>query len=316
MAESGYDIDYNDQKFKAVESDKQAALTEQEKAYDGMVSGADKYYQGQIDAAQDYANTQKDIQNQQTDFAIEQVRQQHLEAQKDYQREQSGAYTDWKEQSNQQGVRAEQLADRGLDRTGYSESAQVSMYNTYQNRVATARESYDKAVMNYNNAITQARLQNSSALAEIAYNALKTQLELSLQGFQYKNQLLLDKLTRKTQLEDTYYSRYQDVLKQMNTENALAEQVRQANATLGEQQRQFNYYHKLGEFSKKNGKSGGGGSGGGSGRQMTGIPALDYGVARSSGYQSTKGSDSPPVSSSSKLPTYTSGSHSGRSGHF
>ncbi len=280
MAESGYDIDYNDQKFKAVESDKQAALTEQEKAYDGMVSGADKYYQGQIDAATDYANTQKDLQNQQTDFAIEQVQQQKEQAQKDYQREQSGAYTDWMKQSNQQGVRAEQLADRGLDRTGYSESAQVSMYNTYQNRVATARESYDKAVMNYNNAITQARLQNSSALAEIAYNALKTQLELSLQGFQYKNQLLLDKLTRKTQLEDTYYSRYQDVLKQMNTENALAEQVRQANATLGEQQRQFNYYHKLGEFAKKNGNSGGGGSGGGSGRQMTGIPALDYGVAR------------------------------------
>ena len=31
------------------------------------------------------------------------------------------------------------------------ESSKVSMYNTYQNRVATARDSYNRAVLNYNN---------------------------------------------------------------------------------------------------------------------------------------------------------------------
>ena len=117
-----------------------------------------------------------------------------------------------------------------MDGTGYSESAQVSMYNTYQNRVATARESYARAVLNYDNAIKDARLQNNAALAEIAYQALQQQLELSLQGFQYKNQLIIEQSNKKLEVENTYYQRYQDVLNQINTENALAEEVRQYNA--------------------------------------------------------------------------------------
>jgi hypothetical protein len=106
------------------------------------------------------------------------------------------------------------------------------MYNTYQNRVATARDSYNRAVLNYNNAIKDAQLQNNAALAEIAYNALQQQLELSLQGFQYKNQLILDQANKKIEIDNIYYNRYQDVLNQMNTENALKEDIRQFEARL------------------------------------------------------------------------------------
>jgi hypothetical protein len=98
--------------------------------------------------------------------------------------------------------------------------------------VVAARESYNRAVLNYDNAIKEARLQNNSILAEIAYNALQTQLELSLQGFQYKNTLLLDKVSKKTDLEKMYQDRYQAVLDQINKENALAEEVRQYNDTM------------------------------------------------------------------------------------
>jgi uncharacterized membrane protein YgcG len=237
---TNYDINYNDSRFKEVEADKKAALSEVEKTYGGMISQSDKYYQKQIDAAQDYADKQTQLQNQQTDFAIKEINQQKAQAKKDYTKEQSGAYVDWQKQSNEYGANAEAMAAQGMTNTGYSESSQVSMYNTYQNRVATAREAYVLAVQNYDNSITQARLQNSSVLAEIAYNALKQQLELSLQGFQYKNQLILDKANKKTQLDSEYYSRYQDVLKQINTENALAEEVRQYNEKMAEEKRQYN----------------------------------------------------------------------------
>ena len=70
-------------------------------------------------------------------------------------------------------------------------------------------------------------MQNNSVLAEIAYNALQQQLELSLQGFQYKNQLLLDQASKKIELDNTYYNRWQDVLNQINHENAMAEEIRQ-----------------------------------------------------------------------------------------
>jgi hypothetical protein len=283
---STYDINYEDERFKKVESEKEAALTEHEKTYDDMISQSDKHYQDQINATNDWEKKQTEIQNQQTDFAIQQIEQQKQDAQKDYTKEQSGAYVDWQTQSKQHGVRAEQIADRGMQNTGYSESMQVSMYNTYQNRVSTALESFNRAVTDYNNSITQARLQNNSALAEIAKEALAKRLELSLAGFQYKNQLLLDKADKKLQIEDSYYNRYQDVLKQINTENALAEQIRQFNEGMALEREQ------MANFKRSSG-GGGGYSGGYSGSSG----GSDY------GYQPKKSASS--SSSSSKLPAET-----------
>jgi hypothetical protein len=234
-----YDINYDDKRFAEVEADKNAALNEVDVTYGNMISNSDKYFQSQIDASREWADKQSQLQQEKTDFAIEKIEQDKAQAKKDYTKEQSGAYVDWRKQSNEYGSEAEKMASAGLQNTGYSESSQVSMYNTYQNRVTAARESYNQAVLSYNNAITEAKLQNNSVLAEIAYEALQKELELSLQGFQYKNQLILEKANKKTQLNSEYYARYQDVLKQINTENALAEEVRQYNASLAQQQAQL-----------------------------------------------------------------------------
>lgn len=222
-----YDINYNDKRFTEVEADKKAALNEVDVTYGNMISSSDKYYQDQINASKDYAETQKKNQQAQTDFAIEKIEQQKEQAHTDYIKEQSGAYVDWQKQSNPYGAEAEKRASAGLAGTGYAESSLVGMYNAYQNRVATAREVYNRAVLNYENAINEARLQNNAQLAEIAYNALQQQLQLSLQGFQYKNQLLLEKAATKREVDNTYYGRYKDVEAQINHEHALAEQVRQ-----------------------------------------------------------------------------------------
>lgn len=232
MAANNYNINYEDEKFKDVELDKQQALTEVEKTYGGMIEQSDSYFQSQIDASKQWADTQSKLQQENTDFAIEQIEQQKGQANKDYQKEQAGAYVDWQKQSNKYGANAEQMASSGMTNTGFSESSQVSMYNTYQNRVAVARESYQKAVLNYDNAIKDAQLQNNSKLAEIAFQALQKELELSLQGFQYKNDLIREQANKKQEIDNTYYSRYQDVLNQMNTENALAEEVRQYNESM------------------------------------------------------------------------------------
>ncbi|MBP3305149.1 MAG: hypothetical protein J6L24_04180 [Oscillospiraceae bacterium] len=236
---NSYDINYDDKRFKDVESDKQEALSELAKTYSGVIRDTDRYYQAQTDASKEWADEQARLQKENTDFAVEKIEQQKEQARKDYTKEQAGAYLDWQKQSNRYGINAEQLAAAGMSGTGYSESSQVSMYNTYQNRVAAARESYNQAVRNYDNSITEARLQNSSALAEIAYQALQQQLELSLEGFQYKNQLILDQADRKTELDNIYYRRYQDVLEQINTENALIENARQYNTKLIEKVKQL-----------------------------------------------------------------------------
>lgn len=245
MATKSYNINYDDEKFKNVEAEKQTALNEMNNTYNEMISQSDKFYEDQINATKDYASQQQQLQQENTDFTISKIEQDKAQAEKDYTKEQSGAYVDWQKQSNQYGANAEQMAANGLQGSGYSESSQVSMYNSYQNRVAIARESFNKAVLNYDNSIKEAQLQNNVALAEISYNALKTQLELSLQGFQYKNSLLLEQMNKKQEIDNTYYSRYQDVLQQMNQENAMAEQIRQYNESLAEQKRQYNQSYQL-----------------------------------------------------------------------
>jgi hypothetical protein len=224
-----YTVNYEDERFKEVEQQKEQALTDVDSTYNPMIENADQYYQSQIDASKEWADKQSQIQNENTNFQIEQINQQKEQAQKDYTKEQSGAYVDWQKQSNKYGVNAEQMAMNGMQNTGLSESSQVAMYNTYQNRVAIARESLAKTMQNFDNNIQQAILQNNSALAEISYKALQQQLELSLQGFQYKNSLLMEQANKKQEVDDRYYTRYQDVVGQINQENAMTESIRQFN---------------------------------------------------------------------------------------
>ena len=115
-------VNYNDKRFTEVNTQKNQALTELEKTYGGMINNADKYYQAQIDASKQWANTQSEIQKQETEFAIQQVEQQKEQTEKDYTREQQGAYVDWQKQSNQYGANAEQKAMQGkipLNRSKY-----------------------------------------------------------------------------------------------------------------------------------------------------------------------------------------------------
>lgn len=281
-------VDYNDERFQQVEAEEKKAKKEYGKLIDGMVSNSDKYYDALIDNSKEWAETQSQLQQEKTDFAIEKIEQQKDQTKKDYTKEQSGAYVDWQKQSNAYGANAEQQATLGMTNTGYAESSQVQMYTAYQNRVATARESYNRAILNYNNAIHEARLQNNSILAEIAYTALQQQLELSLQGFQYKNELLLRKADKELDIDQMYYQRYQDVLAQINHENSMAEQVRQFNASLALEREQFQWQKAQASAKKSS-------SGGSSGSAK---------VSKSSSSGSGSGSSS-SVNKSSTVSTYS-----------
>lgn len=231
-------VDYNDERLKNVEKEQDKAIQETTNTYNQMINDSNKYYQAQVDAVKDYEKTQTQLQKDQTQFAIDKIEQQKEQAQKDYQREQRGAYSDYQKATNQYGVNAEMQAMQGLNRAGYSESTRTNAYNTYQNRYATARESYNNAVQNYDNGIREAQLANNATLAQIAYNSLQQQLGLALEGFQYKNTLIQTRMNAVNQEKDRYNTRYQQVLSQINTENALAEQQRQYNESMAWQREQ------------------------------------------------------------------------------
>lgn len=211
-------VDYNDKRLTDVKAEQAEKEAEINKTYDNMINDSNKFYQDQINASKEWADKQSQLQQQNTDFAIEKINQEKDKAEKDYTKEQKASYVDYQKQSNKYGVNAEQMAISGLSNSGYSESSMVSMYNTYQNRVATARESFNQAILNYNNSIKEAQLTNNSALAEISYNALQQQLQLSLEGFQYKNSLLDAKTNQINANNSRYDTKYQNVLAQINQE--------------------------------------------------------------------------------------------------
>lgn len=207
---------YEEDRLAQIEAEKDTALQEVKDTYAGMAQEAGKVFDQQIAGVEAYKDQQLQLQQDRTDLTVKQIEQQIGQAEKDYQKEQSAAYTDYQKQTAQHGVQAEQMAAGGMAGSGYSESSRVSMYNTYQKRVAAARESYNQVVMNYKNAIEEAKLQNSSVLAEIANKALMQGLELSMQQLQYAQQMATQQLGVKMDVENMYHGRYMDEVSQQN----------------------------------------------------------------------------------------------------
>ena len=223
-----YAVDYEDKRLTDIKTEETTAIADNHSMYKEMIDDVDSQYKAVADQIQSNTDLMVGTQNANKDFQVKQIEQQKEQAQKDYTKEQSGAYTDWQKQSNQYGVNAEQMAMQGLAGSGYSESSKVAMYNQYQNRVAVARETLSKVIMNYDNNIQQAILQNNSTIAQIQSEASLKQAEILLEGFNQKNTLLQQQMEREMQLKSLYQNKWQSELDQINKENALAEEVRQA----------------------------------------------------------------------------------------
>lgn len=233
-------INYEDERFTELEADKQEALDQSNSTYDTLINDSKTYYDNLIEQSKEWADKQAEIQNERTDFTIDTINQQKDKAEKDYTREQKGAYQDYMKQSNAYGSNMQAAGQSGLGGSGWSQTIQSGFYNTYQNRYAQARESYNTIVMNYDNNIKEAQLQNSSALATIYANAQAEQLELALQSFTVIKDLSLAKQNAYMTLDAEYNDRWRQVESQINTENALEEQIRQYNESLAEEIRQYN----------------------------------------------------------------------------
>ena len=242
-SDGSYSVNYEDEKFKNVENERTEQEAKINNTYNDMINNSGKYYEDQIEQAKRNAEQQTAIQNEKTEFAINQIEQNKEQSQKDYEKEQKGSYVDYmkKTRSNEQN-----MANSGMSNTGYSESSEVAIYNAYQNRVATAKESLDRTMLSYNNQITQARLANNEILAEIANQAAERQLQLNQQAFEYNNSLILQRESALERMNEFYYQKYQDVLAQANNEiqiqmalDEIDRQYEQWKAEFEQQQRQW-----------------------------------------------------------------------------
>ena len=208
-------LSYEDQLLE----ERDTAVSELETSYDTKIEDGKTHYSNLQDAVQQQADKQAEIQQANTDFAIETIEQHKAQTEKDYIKERSAAYADWKKQSNPYGAEAEKMASYGLEGTGYSESSQVAMYNDYQKRLTATREALDQAKLVYDNNIKEAILQNNAALAEIYANAYVSQMQLALEGFNYQNALLSELESKKAAINSSYLSALQQFQEQNTPEN-------------------------------------------------------------------------------------------------
>lgn len=235
---ASYNVNYDDERFTQLEQEKQSELNKYNQTYDALIDERNQFTNQQQDLVNQWQQTQDQIANDNLNHQINLYNQQKEQAEKDYQKEAKASYIDYQKETDRYGVSREQMAQNGLSNSGYSESSKVSMYNTYQNRIASARQSKETAMLEFNNTIEQARLTNNATLAENALTALQQKLEIALEGFNYKDTATQNKLNWEYNINNNYYDRYKDVESQINYENEQAEAIRQYQEQMAYQKEQ------------------------------------------------------------------------------
>lgn len=233
-----YDVNYDDKRFKDVENEKQSELTKYNETYDNLINERNNFTKEQQDMVDRWENTQKDIANKNLEYQKDLIEQQRKKSEQAYQNEAKASYIDYQKEVDKYGVSRENVVNNGLSNSGYAESSKVDMYNTYQNRLGTARKSMQDAGIEFDNAIRQAQLSNDETLAQNALKALQDKLNIALEGFNYKSEQENNRMNWNYNINNNYYNRYKDVESQINYENETAEKIRQYNENMAYQKEQ------------------------------------------------------------------------------
>ncbi len=235
---ASYNVNYNDNRFTQVENEKQSELNKYNQTYDNLIDERNQFTNQQQDLVDKWEETQKQIANDNLNHQMDLYNQQKDKTEQEYQKETKAGHIDYQKEIDKYGVSRENAVSNGLSNSGYAESSKVDMYNTYQNRIAAARQSKENAMLEFNNAIKEAQLQNNATLAENALTALQQKLNIALEGFNYKTEQENNKLNWNYNINNTYYDRYKDVESQINYENEQAEAIRQFNEQMAYQKEQ------------------------------------------------------------------------------
>ncbi len=171
-------------------------------------------YANSVNQQNDLLNQSEKIQNDQIDANTQQtlaeIERQRGYTKKDFNKEAQGAYQDYQKLVNPYGVQAENIFSNGLGNSGYSETSKLNAYNTYQNRYATAKESTDRLMEDFNNQMTQAQLEGNKEKAQVALSKLQTQMDNLWQQLNFDSSLTQNKVNYNQWLDEFNYQKQQD----------------------------------------------------------------------------------------------------------
>ena len=229
-----------EERYSALEQEKQNALNNSNKTYEDLLNQNQQYSNSVNDYLNKYQTTQNDIYDKQTQFQVDLQNQNKEKAEKEYQKEAIASKNAYYDFINPYGVQAEIQAQNGLNRAGYSETVKSQAWTTQQNRTAQARANMNEAKLQFDNAIKEAYLNNDVNKANLALQILQQQQEETLRNFNYISDTKQNQLSTSLNLDSEYNNRYNTLYSQIQQEKAREEAIRQWEAEMAEQQRQYN----------------------------------------------------------------------------
>lgn len=212
-----------------VYNEREQALAENNQLYGDLMNQAGDLKNQQNAYLAEQQKTQNDILDKQLAYQTGLINQQKEEASQNKRVEANKALNDYTAYTNPYGIQAERQASAGLTNSGVSETSKLGAFTTYQNRLANANASYQKAVTQYDNAMNEAVLNNDVQKAQNALNMLKLQLENNQDYYSNISSLSQAKLKNQQSVRSEYNDLYNTVYNQIFNEQRQAEDIRQYN---------------------------------------------------------------------------------------
>lgn len=173
---------------------------------------------------------QEEIVNKQTQMNVDELERNKAEIDEQAKKTNQGLYTEYKKASNPYGANAEQLYSRGLGNSGYAETTQTNLYNTYQKNVTNTINNAQKLKSDFDFQISQARQNGDITLAQNALQIYMQKMELLTQEYELKNNR-----------EQYLYQKEQNALAQSNWEKEYAYQQERDAISDQQWQQSFDY---------------------------------------------------------------------------
>lgn len=130
---------------------------------------------------------QNDILNQQMQMQIDQINRNKAEIDQNVNKTNSGLYADYKKASNRYGANAENLFTQGLGNSGFAESTQTNLYNTYQKNITDTNNTAMKLKADFDNQIAEAMKNRNLQQAQFALQMYQQKMNLLAQEYDMKN---------------------------------------------------------------------------------------------------------------------------------
>ncbi len=192
---------------------------------------------------------QKQVQNEIIDKGITKQQNEVNRQKEEYEREADktakGLYADYKKQSNPYGASAETLASQGLNKSGYAESTQTNLYNSYQKNVTELSNKTRQLKADADFQMNQAYLDADIQKAQSALAIYQQQADLIMKEYDLR-------FTR----EQFNYQKERDRIADEQWEKQYQLSLQQSNQSQSNWEREYQLSLQKSKASSRNSSSG------------------------------------------------------------